>query len=477
MNREELKDKLDKLPNEWDQNAVWDNIVSKKTKKTFPIKNILLGLGILFLLAISIGIWNQKTASNSINTTDQNSINKNQISSSKIEEANGFSKSENGVIPESIPSTIENQNNSSNKIESSAIDNSKIKNNSTESISPIKTTKSNSKIDESIKYASNKNSALEINPELKLNSPQPLQESTKNIEQEFFQNSNLVAVTKDPLLNINSTELEVDSKLSDLLATKQEVAIKENLIEQPEINIPFLSTSIGLLEESILPISSRAPSIKIFASKSLKNEFHIGFYYGNDRHSFSGLEFDPIRKANEKSLDAIGAILQYKRKIGKNFTIEPFIEYQKSFSTLNYSSSGSESYLLKNNRLYLESNNFDILIFNTYQRIRTGAQVGYQLRIFRSFILQPSIGAVGNIWQEFNVKTVEDKNIVSINDRYKNPSSFHALGSLAFIKEFKSGFNTSIEGRIESTGSLNSVDNYFHSIRPIGIYWKIGKKF
>lgn len=474
MSDNNLKNRMDDLYQDFDKEALWSRIESKKRKRK-PIFWWVFGFGV-FAVVVGIVFY---TIDNANNTPipNQNKIaatQNHQTSAEDICSQTGTTSLESSN--ELVQTSKMEGNLSTNTItESHSLTNAALKSVIHSNITNVAENKKNDQKTLVLKHYSNKNSSL-INANINEHS-QSIVKDTK------------VTNDKEIHLKVKNQQIE-ETNLNDFQKVEQNTVVgrinnKEN-IENTDI-----ANALSLLPNSqlnflIIPsrnfiLPSISPITKPKPIQTKNNILSVTFGIGIDHHRFSNTALGQYRKSLEKTLETRSLGIQYERRM-QSFSLIANLTAAQSETVLNHSTRSNTWRLVQDGRLINGWNGYQYKLYNQNQRLDADIQLLYHVNIHGKWQLSLSIGLGLNLSsaQQGHFFDVEG-NILDLSERpeYKSNTGIYVVYGLKIRRYIQKDFIINLHLFAQSKRNLTdpNYQGYEQSIRPLGISLGFGKVF
>lgn len=454
MKKQEIRDRLNANPMEWDNEGVWDKInASEKKKRRLPF--FWWGTGALFIgIGIFLGVFYDSSFDSKVSEADitnYNSANSKVVSSSskKVDESTNRSEiidlsdkkkakydgvTKGGVeakIGEIKPLQIRNTTKSSNEYKNNGLENKSRTRQFAENKSTKKSTSSGS---------SYRNMDYNIvGSKITVSEYQNSQNST--IDKNIVANRQVIGFSSLRSSKINGLFLEV---------------AKKNL-QLPNINV---------LEQ-------------VVEKSKLQNEFQLSLGGVEGRHQFG--ESDVFDRSNlEKNKLGISGKIEYARTIGENWVISSGLNLMIHKTHFNRVVLSEDQYVNSglDDKTYLVSKETTYDYYNYYAFADLDFGLGYQFSIGGINII-PTTGLGLNLFSFYDGDAIDEVgDVISLNDVYRNPESqkVYYYGRLVLSVNLMSGYTVGLAGEIQSKRKVFSTQK-LHTINPVLLQIVFSKKW
>lgn len=474
MSDNNLKNRMDDLYQDFDKEALWSRIESKKRKRK-PIFWWVFGFGV-FAVVVGIVFY---TIDNANNTPIPNQ--------NKIAATQNHQTSAEDICSQTGSTSLESSNElvQTSKMEGNLSTNTITESQSLTNAAPksdihsnIITRAENKKNDQKTlvsKHYGNKNSSL-INANINEHS-QSIVKDTK------------VTNDKEIHLKVKNQQIE-ETNLNDFQKVDQNTVVgrinnKENientdianalsLLPNSQLNF-LIIPSRNFTLPSILPITKPKPiQIK-------NNILSVTFGIGIDHQGFSNTALGQYRQSLEKTLETRSIGIQYERRM-QSFSLTANLNAAQSETVLNHSTRSNTWRLVQDGRLINGWNGYQYKLYNQYQRLDADMQLLYHYGIGNNWQLSPSIGLGLNLSsaQKGHFFDVEG-NILDLSERpeYKSNTGIFVVYGLKIRRYIQKDFILDLRLFAQSKRRLTdpNYQSYEQSIQPIGISLGIGKVF
>jgi|GEM_PF-5322285 len=448
MRNEDLKNKLDQRPIDFDREALWERIESQPEEKKRGLVWWWIGVAFLVILGLfCTRYYNNKTKSialdkaitevaSDINNDDENEIYKANVDKdTPSEEVKDMTWAES----ESISS-----NDIDNGIEIKSIEKNVGKPTPSEAVSS----------DFSRQVKDSNNAIFNVG-------------SIGPIYNESATSSLISHESQMDNFSRDQTQPEINSI--------QELNLSESITFSTDpIEFVFaakLTFSRSKIENGATPISS----IKSTGVNWLSNTLAINMGIGSDMHQFD--DDEKYRRSElESNLESLVAHLSYHKYITKNWVLSMGLGYARSQTKIELTSLDSDQYVrsIQDGNTYITTTETSRKLFNQYSRWDADLSLGYEMRLGKwSFI--PSVGRSINLNSTAKGDVINlDDEAIGLNDLsiYKDRTNSYWISRLNVNRSINDQIRVGLVGRVESSRSLTHSDHN-HSITPVSIRFRL----
>ncbi|HMR86632.1 MAG TPA: hypothetical protein PKD51_00685 [Saprospiraceae bacterium] len=474
MRDNNLKNRMDDLHQDFDKEALWSRIESKKSKRK-PIFWWVIGFGVFAVIvgitfysiydAKNTHITNKKyvTTLQKVQTSSKDSCT--QIESSSLHPSNDIVHTSKLTLSQSTNINTENH----------PLTNAEPKSKFHSNFKTVAKNKKNDQKTLASKHYFNKNGSLIITN--KNEHSQSIVNDTKaindkginlNVSNQQTQETDLndfQKVTQNTLdEKINTHEKEENTEIANALSLLPNSRLNYLIISSRNFNLP-----------SVLLISKPAPI------QTKNNILSVAFGIGKDHHCFSNNTLGKYRQSLEKTLETKSLGIQYERRI-HSFSLMANFTAAQSETELNHSTRSSNWRLVQDGSVINGWNGYQYKLYNQYQRLDADIQLLYHIDIYNKWQLSPSIGIGLNIQsaQQGHFFDVEG-NLLDLSERleYKSNTGIYLVYGLKIRRYIQKDFIIDLRLFAQSKRRLTDPNytGYEQSIRPIGISFGFGRVF
>jgi hypothetical protein len=442
MRHTKLKDKLDNVKQDFDKEALWQNI-NKRSKKRWS----LLWLFGLFIGVIAVGSY---------------AISKHYFTQDNNHSATNSASHENQLSTENYSSKSENNSNSHITLKPNQ-ENASLNNAQNVVPSGNKIPKTNSMASSMLNEISNNTSQNKVSI------------SSASLTGTLVDESKVAGVSQDENVQIyrdeNLTQVQSQFLEASHIEAASEKVMEKDLNPIDLINVLVISD----WRDSITLAYVLNQDTKKQISVAKKNSIGLSVGLGLDHHAFS-----KFRTQFEKSLESRFLSVVYNRKVMGHFTLQTKFSYCHSQTNVSFTRVDTTLSLNVQNKAVKawSGNKYDL--YNQYQRLDAAISIGYDIEMGKSWQLRPSMGwginimhnEYGDTWdQEYSRQNIQ------FLKAYDKPMKSFLLYQIQLSKIMAKDYHLGLGFSFQSKRFLASDALYSHQIRPMSIEVNFGKGF
>ncbi|HLO54580.1 MAG TPA: hypothetical protein VK169_09835 [Saprospiraceae bacterium] len=474
MSENNLKNRMDDLYQDFDKEALWSRIESKKRKRK-PIFWWVFGFGV-FAVVVGIVFYTIDNANNTpiINQKHIAATQNHQTSAEDICSQTGSTSLESSNELEQSSIMTENQN--TNTIaESHPLTNAEPKSVIHSNITTVAENKTSDQKTLVSKHYVNKNASL-IN-------------ANKNEHSQSIVKDTKVTNGKEIHLKVKNEQIE-ETNLNDFQKVDQNTVVgrinnKENNEKTDMTNalslLPNSRLNYLIIPSRNFTLPSISPIPKPKPIRTKNNILSVTFGIGIDHHRFPNTALGQYRQSLEKTLETRSLGIQYERR-RQSFSLIANLTAAQSETVLNHSTRSNTWRLVQDGRLINGWNGYQYKLYNQYQRLDADILLLYHIDIQNNWQLSPSLGLGLNLSsaQQGHFFDLEG-NLLDLSERpeYTSNTGFYVVYGLKIRRYIQKDFIIDLRLFAQSKRRLTdpNYQGYEQSIRPLGISFGFGKVF